>query len=282
MSNSVNALFLMALAFTTWCVSCYINAIEKNRRAEDFDVELYTEDPYLTSKQLSSENPASDVPRYTHTFEMMASFGIVLCLTYALVKVLKFVEARAMVLYWHSMEQEVFSAQQDNLILLNGQKKQQPSDRLELQTRGSGCSVPQVIGGSSLELQCSGSSGTNRRSNENDDSPNELSDREKDVCSGSTRGTHRVSKVPTATTSPSNTAIYINCSQLHIHGKMLNTEPINMDLVRESKLYARQPSAFLQVSDNFITGPRDRLMTAGSSFNVGLPPPYISAVDRPN
>ncbi|BFF97688.1 uncharacterized protein DMAD_06057 [Drosophila madeirensis] len=326
MFNSVDALFLAALGLTTWWVVGYFQVLEQHNSFQDFDVELYTEHHGVTYKQRSCENHSAGVPRFVLTFEIMSSFGILFCLTYAMVMALKFVAARLRlfrqeehveeedysILMTRQLREKVNKLQERFMLMhelliehrFSGGLEQQTSgsgsegktsgSASELKTggsasepkeSGSGCLELQATGNVCLEIQPRGSSCTNI-GHDNDDSLSELWNRKKGLCSGSTsvRGTNNVPNVSTApeslVTSQSNHFIYITSSHIHINANINNTESINLEQVRQASLYARRPSVFLQISDNFITGPRDRLV--GSSRNVSLPPPYLHAHDRPN
>ncbi|XP_034122804.1 uncharacterized protein LOC117580378 isoform X2 [Drosophila guanche] len=269
MLSSVDALFLAALGLTTWWVVGYFQVLEQHNSSQDFDVELYTEHHGVTYKQRSCENHSAGVPRFVLTFEIMASFGILFCLTYAMVMALKFVAARVRLFRQEEhVEEEDYPRQLREKVSKLGERfmlmhelliEQRFSGGLEQQTSGSdsepkssgsgsepktsgsasepkesgsGCLELQATANVCLEIQPRGSSCTNI-GHGNDDSHSELWNQKKDLCSGSTRGTNNVANVSTApqsaVSSQSNHFIYINSSQIHIHANINNTESINLE-----------------------------------------------------
>ncbi|XP_002138623.3 uncharacterized protein [Drosophila pseudoobscura] len=292
MFKYINSLFLLALAFIAWTVCCYFHEIEEQLGTQGFDVELYSEHPALKYSQLPCKNIPKAVPQTFPTVELIFSSFIVLCLTYTWVKLSTFLVERTGQ-FWQAMKPEEEDRQVKEQLMerLNSLKAEfqmmsellkqhQPSVDLELQTMST-LELQSHSGCSSLELQkcdsgCSevhqlpsSSSCSNHCSN---DVPiNELCNQKNDVCS--IRGTPRLPDVPTVDQDTESN--YICTSQIPIGPNMFNTKPLNLELIRQSRLFARKPSVFLQVSDNFIAGPRDRPRIGGSSCTIALPPPNM-------
>ncbi|EDW34654.1 GL12782 [Drosophila persimilis] len=183
---------------------------------------------------------------------MIGTLLIGICLTYFLFKVLKVVWARAQQ-FWQGKEQkeqkeqEEISLQdspQDDLeassvneqlweqIKLLRERHQIMSDLLK-QVKSSG--IFNLQSSASLEPQIPGSG----------------------CLALQTRGSLELQPLFSSTID----------SEEHIQ-----TESVNLEVVRQSRAYARKPSVFLPVSDNCITGSMHGPLVERSTGTVALPP----------
>ncbi|XP_002135602.2 uncharacterized protein [Drosophila pseudoobscura] len=249
MFDQINTLFLLALAFTAWIICCYYHAIEEQEHAYDFKLELYTEHPGFENKLLNSGFPSTSVSPSFFTFEMMGTLLIGICLTYSLFKVLKVVLARAQQ-FWQGKEQK----EQEEISLQDS-----PQDDLEASSVNEQLweqikllrERHQIMGDLLKQVKSSGIFNLQSRASLGPQIPGS------GCLALQTRGSLELQPLFSSTID----------SEEHIQ-----TESVNLEVVRQSRAYALKPSVFLPVSDNCITGSMHGPLVERSTGTVALPP----------
>ncbi|XP_017128291.1 uncharacterized protein LOC108146714 [Drosophila elegans] len=273
MFESISFLFLFALAFVAWVLLCFHEFQIQSRGSSDYRVELYTEYPGITFEPNVYHIPSEQEQNPSGgAFDFAKSFGVIFALTFGLSKLLQLAEMQAKSYFkclkelgaaetCHQHEPNPFEPLIDHSDDLKEQLSILQTQCLEMRDL-----LKDLRNSSSSSSYGSAQSGNEVAQPQTHSSEEPMVVWQETDSMGKTVSQSSSSRLATSQQPSQN--VYITNSHIHFNGRVYLTENhVNVDLCRQSSVYARNQSVFLQGMGNYIREPKERPIIAGMRCN---------------